>query len=46
MIELLGKDFKLDTEKWIPPPPSKEPTVLPDATESFKQICAENGFEA
>ena len=41
----MGEDYKFDTEKWIPPPPSKV-SVDPDVSNTFEQIVAENGFKS
>jgi len=43
MIELLGEDFEMDTTHWTPPKETHDWKIAPDATESFKQIAAENG---
>jgi len=43
MKKILGDDFKIDEEEWIKPE-YKAPSEDPDATNSFEQLAAENGF--
>jgi len=46
MKQAFGEDFERDPEEWVPPTSYKKSlTDEPDATTTFEQLAAENGFE-